>query len=287
MKNILKESLKITNNSIILAIPLIIFVKLVDLYSMFSKYHIDSAPKLLIASITLMCMISVFAAGWFYMVKSAIELSKKEFILDKDRAKESFGLIKSMLSGVGRYFMSFIGVICIYVFVIQIIATQIVWIVGRYLIGSLDAESMKTLQEISLSAASSNSSMSLLLDNMTPEMITFFGKWSLLFVVVTCVITYLLMLWFPEIIYGETNPVKALGISIVKLFKDFKGTFSLYLVLWSIGFLILFLNTFSIMLNPVLYLLISILMFYFFVYVIICVFLYYDKKYVLEGNEEE
>ena len=39
MKNIFIDSFKITNNSIILAIPLILFVKVLDLYSMYSKYH--------------------------------------------------------------------------------------------------------------------------------------------------------------------------------------------------------------------------------------------------------
>jgi len=287
MKNILKEAVKITNNSIILAIPLILFVKLIDLYSMYSKYHVDTAPKLLIASITLMCMFCVFASGWLYMVKNAIKLSKKVYVLDKDRAKESLGLFKSLLSGVGKHFMSFLGAVCIYVFVIQIIATQLVWFIGVKLIGSLDAASMEALQEISLGAAANNSSMSMLLDNMTPEMVAFFGKWSLLFVIVTFIITYLLMLWFPEIIYGQPNPLKALGSSVVKLFRNFKSTFGLYVVLWMIGFLLLFLNTFSIILNPFLYLLISIVMFYFFVYVVICVFLYYSKSFVKEENEEE
>lgn len=286
MKKIFREALNITNNNIILAIPLILFIKLIDLYSMFSKFHIDTAPKLMIASITLICMTGAFLAGWLYMVKEAVKLSKKVFVLDSDRAKASLGLFKSLLSGIGKYFMPFLGAICFYVFVIQIIATQVVWLLGGKLIGSLDAASMKTLQEISLSAASNNSSMSLLVDNMTPEMITFFGKWSLLFVIVTCIITYLLMLWFPEIIYKESNPLKALGTSVVKLFRDFKCSVGLFSVLWLIGFMILFLNTFSIILNPFVYLFISIVMFYFFVYMVVCVFLYYETKNVVEENEE-
>lgn len=287
MKNILKEAVKITNNSIILAIPLILFVKLIDLYSMYSKYHVDTTPKLVIASITLMCMLCVFASGWLYMVKDAISFSEKVYVLDKDKAKESLMLFKSLLSGIGKHFMSFLGAVCIYVFVIQIIATQLVWYLGSKLIDSLDAASMRTLQDISISAATNNSSMSLLLDNMTPDMITFFGKWSLLFVVVTCIITYLLMLWFPEIIYRESNPLKALGYSVVKLFKNFRETFGLFIILWLIGFIILFLNTFSIMFNPFLYLLISIVMFYFFVYVVVCVFFYYKERFVSDENQGE
>ena len=286
MKGLLKEALHITNNSIILTIPLILFVKILDLYSMYSKYQVDTPVKLVIASATLICMFCVFASGWFYMVKEAINLSKKVFILDKDRAKATLNLFKSVLEGVGKYFMPFLGATLIYIFVIQLIASQIVWVAGNYIIGSLDKNSMKVLQEISISTAASNGDMSLMLDKMTPEMLIFFAKWSILFIIVTFIFTYLLMLWLPEIIYKETNPIIALGTSINKLFKDFFNTSVLFISLWSIGFLILFVNTFSIMINPYIYLIMSILMFYFFVYISVTIFLYYNKKYVTENDEE-
>ena len=285
MKNIFVDSFKITNSSIILAIPLILFIKIIDLYSMYSKYHLDTTPKFLVASITVICMVCAFCAGWFYMVKDAIKLSKKVFVLDKDRAKATLHLFKSLLDGIGKYFMSFLGACCIYVFVIQLIAAQIVWLIGGRLIGALDAASMQQLQEISLSAAASNSaSMAILLDKMTPDMIAYFGKWSLLFALVTFVVSFLLLLWIPEILYKENNPLIALGKSVCKIFKNFFSSLGVYVSLWLVGFVILFINTFSII-NPFAYLLMSIVMFYFFVYMVITVFLYYERKYVTDEEE--
>lgn len=275
MKNIFKHALKVTNNTIILTIPLIIFVKLLDLYSTYSRQHLDSTPKFIIASFTLLFMFCVFSAGWFYMVKSAVKLSKKVFILDQDRAKATMGLFKTILDGIGKYFLSFVGASLIYIFIIQLIAAQIVLLLGSKIIGSLDEASLQILQEIS---SSDMTNMSLLLDKMTPEMIVFFGKWSLLFILVSFVFSYLLILWIPEILYKEINPLKALATSIMKLFTNFFETFSLYLILWLIGFVILFANTFAII-NPFTYLLMSIVMFYFFVYIAVTVFLYYDTKY--------
>ncbi len=285
MKNIFVDSFKITNNSIILAIPLILFIKIIDLYSMYSKYHLDTTLKFLVASLTVICMICAFCAGWFSMVKDAVKLSHKVFVLDKDRAKATLNLFKSLLDGVGKYFLSFLGACCIYIFVIQLIAAQLVWFIGGRLIGALDPSSMQQLQEISLSAAASNSaSMAILLDKMTPEMIAYFGKWSLLFVLVTFVVSFLLMLWIPEMLYKKNNPLIALGTSICKIFKNFISSLSIYISLWFVGFVILFINTFSII-NPFAYLFMSILMFYFFVYMVIAIFLYYERKYV--SDEEE
>ena len=282
---VFREALRVTNNSIILTIPLIIFVKLLDLYSMFSKYHIDTTPKFLIASITVLFMFCVFFAGWFYMVKGAVNISKQVFVLDEDRAKAVLRLFKTMLDGIGKFFMSFFGACIFYIFVIQIIAVQIVCLIGAKLIGALDQASMQNIHEMTLaSAASDNSSMATLIDNMTPEQIIFFGKWSLLFMIVTSIIMYLLMLWFPEIVYKERNPIKALCTSVVKLFKDFRHTFVLFFVLWIIGFVILFANTFSII-NPLVYLLISIIMFYFMTYSVVAIFLYYDKCYGTDTDE--
>ena len=96
MRELFKEAIKVTNYNIILAIPLIVFIKVLDLYSLYSKYNIDSTPKFLIASITVLFMFGVFCAGWFYMVKGAVKLSKKIFILDTDRAKATLHLFKKL-----------------------------------------------------------------------------------------------------------------------------------------------------------------------------------------------
>ncbi len=280
MREFFKEASKITNQNIILTVPLIIFIKVLDLYSFFSKSHANTNLKLFLASITMLFMSAVFAAAWFYMVKGAISLSKKDFIFDADRVNSSLSLLKSMFEGVGKYFMSFVGVYIMFFF-IQIIATPLVYLLGVNIIGELDELSVQSLVAL---ANDSSSAMTNFIENLTPEQIAFFGKWSLLFMVVTSIVMYLLMFWLPEIMYKTPNPVLALGRAIKNLFKDFVNTFRLFLSLWFMGFALLFINTFALM-NPVSYMIVSIFMYYFTVYLTVLIFLYYDKNYV-EDNEK-
>ena len=48
-----------------------------------------------------------------------------------------------------------------------------------------------------------------------------------------------------------------------------------------VGFLLLFVNTFAVI-NPIAYIIMSIIMFYYSVYLIILIFLYFDRKYLNE-----
>lgn len=284
MRELFKEAIKITNYNIILAVPLIIFIKILDLYSLFSRANIDSAPKFLIASITVLFMFGVFCAGWFYMVEGAVKLSKKVFVLDTDRAKATMNLFKTFPEGVGKFFLSFVGVYIIFLFV-QAIATPLVYILGVNIIGGLDPESMQYLQELTINTELAGSQgMPAFIDNLSIEQIIFFGKWSLLFMSVTSIVMYLLMLWIPEIICCTPNPLIALWRSLVKLFKDFFTTVRMFLALWITGFIFLFISTFAVI-NPIAYILMSIVGYYFFVYLAILIFLYFDRKYV--GGDEQ
>lgn len=286
MRELFKDAIKITNYNIILTIPLIIFVKLLDLYSLYSRNNVDSTLKFLIASITVLFMFGVFCSGWFLMIKGAISLSKKVFVLDDDRAKAALNLFKVFPEGVGKYFLSFVGVYFIFL-LIQTIATPLVYILGVNIIGGLDAESMQHLQKLTMdSTMSSGDGMAAFIDALSIDQIVFFGKWSLLFTVITSVIMYLLMLWIPEIIYFTINPLVALWRSLVKLFKDFFTTVRLFLILWFTGFILLFINTFAVI-NPFAYILMSIVLFYFSVYFVVLIFLYFDRKYVITDSSED
>lgn len=286
MRELFKDAIKITNYNIILTIPLIIFVKLLDLYSLYSRYNVDSTLKFLIASITVLFMFGVFCSGWFLMIKGAITLSKKVFVLDNDRAKAALNLFKVFPEGVGKYFLSFVGVYFIFL-LIQTIATPLVYILGVNIIGGLDSESMQHLQKLTMdSTISSGDGMASFIDALSIDQIVFFGKWSLLFTAITSVIMYLLMLWIPEIIYFTTNPFVALWRSLVKLFKDFFTTVRLFLILWFTGFILLFINTFAVI-NPFAYILMSIVLFYFSVYFVVLIFLYFDRKYVITDSSED
>ena len=278
MINIFRQAAKITNYNIILAIPLIVFVKLLDLYSLYSRVTVDSTHELILASVTVLFMSGAFFASWFYMVKEAIDLSKQVFVLDADRAKATMNLFKVLPVGIGKYFLSFVGFYII-LFFIQIFATPVVYLLGVNIIGGLDANSMQSLQLIAMDPSATNQSMAAFIDKLTPEQIIFFGKWSLLFMLVTSVIMYFLMFWIPEIIYNTINPLVALWRSIVKLIKDFFSSFRFFISIWLMGFALLFLNTFAVI-YPLAYIVMNIILFYFTVFVVVAIFLYYDKKFV-------
>lgn len=286
MINIFKQAAKITNYNIILAIPLIVFVKLLDLYSLYSRNTVDSTHELILASVTVLFMSGAFFASWFYMVKEAIDLSKQVFVLDADRAKATMNLFKALPVGIGKYFLSFVGFYII-LFFIQVFATPVVYLLGVNIIGGLDTESMQNLQVIAMDPSITNQSMAAFIDKLTPEQIIFFGKWSLLFMLITSIIMYLLMFWIPEIIYKTPNPLVALWRSVVKLFKDFFSSFRFFISIWLMGFALLFLNTFAVI-NPLAYIIMNIILFYFTVFVVVAIFLYYDKKFVdMEAVDDE
>lgn len=276
MWELFKQASKITNSNIILAVPLIVGIKMLDLYTFFSRVHMDSSGKVILASITVLFMSAVLYALWFYMVKGAVALSKKVFVLDADRANASLGLFKTIPEGIGKFFLSFVGVYLI-LFFIQIIATPIVYLLGVNIIGTLDEASTQQLLQIASDPAS-NTAMANFVEQLTPAQIVFFGKWSLLFMIATSFIMYLLMLWVPEILYRTANPFIALFTSIAKLFKDFWNTFRIFISLWLMGFVLLFIYTFAVI-NPLAYLIVSILMYYFIVYLTVLIFLYYAEKY--------
>ena len=60
-------------------------------------------------------MVAAFMAGWFFMTKKAIDLDKKNFDSEEDRAKASLGLIKEFTFGIGEYFFSFLGGFILYI----------------------------------------------------------------------------------------------------------------------------------------------------------------------------
>lgn len=276
--NLLKKAVKITNDNIILAIPLILFMWIINFYSLFSKYTVDTVPELILASITVLFMVGAFLAGWFYMIKNAIELSKKVFILDTDRARATVNLIKLIPAGIGKYFLSFVGMYII-LFFIQVLVTLIVFSIGIHTIGTLDAATTQQIQSFALDQTkASEIAMAQFIDSLTPQQIAFFGKWSLLFMSVSSAAFFLIVLWIPEIIYKTQNPLLALWRAIKKLFKTFFKSLGLFITMWIVGFILLFINTFA-FLNPITYIVMSIVLFYYSVYVMVLLFLYYDEKF--------
>ena len=279
MLKLFKNAFRLTNEGIILTIPLILFIWVITLYLTYAKSVVDTPPEAASALITLLCMVGAFCAGWFYMVKESIALSQKEFIMDDDRAKAILNLIRKIPAGIGKYFLSFVGMSLVSLLIFALFAGGI-YKIGMHFIGSIDF----TAAQIR-SAMASPQDMKVFLDSLSIDQLYKLGNWNLLFMAATTIMSFLTMLWVPEIIYKTGNPLLALFKSIKKLFVKFGKSIGLFLYLTLLNFVISFANTFSV-LHPILYMLMMIAYFYFLVYVVVLIFSYYDKEFNYHEHEE-
>lgn len=273
MLQLFKNSFKTTNDCIILATPLIIFLSILSWYYKYAVVAIDTTPKLILAIITIFVMLSGFMAAWLYMAKKTISLSRKIFVFDKDRAKALWALVLSLPKGIGRLFLPSIGVISIYILIYTLIFSGIGYIVGKF-IGTIDFSGLD-YQSIFLFGQEFANKISELSQN---ELLVL-QCWYILALVSIAVVSFITMLWIPEIVYTEKVSFEALYYSIIKIFTHLKNSIILYLYIAFLVVLISILNTF-LMFNPILYFIVLLLFYYFLVYIVVLLFSYYEQTFI-------
>lgn len=273
MLQLFKNSFKTTNDCIIIATPLIIFLSILSWYYKYAVVAIDTTPKLILAIITIFVMLSGFMAAWLYMAKKTISLSRKIFVFDKDRAKALWALVLSLPKGIGRLFLPSIGVISIYILIYTLIFSGIGYIVGKF-IGTIDFSELD-YQSIFLFGQEFANKISELSQN---ELLVL-QCWYILALVSIAVVSFITMLWIPEIVYTEKVSFEALYYSIIKIFTHLKNSIILYLYIAFLVVLISILNTF-LMFNPILYFIVLLLFYYFLVYIVVLLFSYYEQTFI-------
>lgn len=271
MFKLYKDAFKTANDCIILAIPLVLFMWILSFYFAFSNAVVNVPAEMVLAFVTVLFMSGAFLSGWFYMVQKAIEVSKQVYVMDEDRAKATMNLFKEIPYGIGKYFLSFIGLILIFLLLISLAGT-FVYQVGINYIGNVF-----TQEQIS-TALASTADMKIFLDSLTVEQLLKLNLWNLLIMGTTTVISFLLMLWVPEIIYSTINPITALFKSIKKVFVKFPKSVALFIYLSILNIIVSFLSTFAI-LHPLLYLLVMVVCFYFIIYFVVLVFCFYEREF--------
>jgi len=233
----------------------------------------DSVPKVILGAITLFIMVCGFASAWFYMVKKTILLSKKIFVFDKDRAKELLNLAMSLPKGIGRLFLPMCGVVSIYL-ILYLSTFTITGFIITKIIGEVD---FQTLVQSLGQLISSSEVINQFQDFSENEIYTI----ELFYIISTIchiIITFLTMLWIPEIVYSKKNAFKALGLSICKIFTNFPKSLLLYSYITILAVLITILNT-ILMFNPILYFIVLIFYYYFIIYLIVLLFSYYEQNF--------
>lgn len=275
MFKLFRDTFKTTNDCIILAAPLIIFLSILGWYYEYAVDSINTLPKFILACITMFVMFSGFVSAWFYMAKKTISLSKKVFVFDKDRAMALGRLATSLPKGIGRLFLPVLGVISTYILIYLLLFTVVGFVVNKF-IGTVDFSAID-LNTFMISTEGILEELKL----ATNEGLLVINCWYILIAIGTVIISFLTLLWIPEIVYNEKNSYIALFNSIKKLFTTFKSSLLLYLYIALLVVAITLLNTF-LMFNPFLYFFVLMLYYYFLVYIVVLLFTYYEQKFIDE-----
>lgn len=280
MFRLFKDTFKTTNEGIILATPLVLFMWLITLYISFSKEVVDTIPEVILSGVTMLFMTSAFCSGWFYMVKNCVEFSKKNFILDEDKASESLKLIQSLPVGIGKYFLKFVEVsiffVCLALFMAYVFYTISIPFIREM---NFSLAQMSTVLNSPQETAN-------FLNTLPPEQLVALFKLNVLIMLVSSIFSFLVMLWMPEVIYRKIDPIIGMFTSIKKLFVKFWKSLILFLYVTFLNFVISFLSTFA-FLHPIAYMIMMIIYFYFIVYVVVLLFSYYDREFNEPDKIEE
>lgn len=274
------DALKITNNSLILATPLILFILFASTYLILSP--VNKVFNIAFVLFLFFAMTAAFFSGWFYTIKLAVEdfLTPKTLdVVVSDEGNDAaptapedmFYLIKQFPVGVAHNFVPFFFMVVLFF----IMLTGVIFFSYKsayLLIGSVGI----TRPELFF-ALSSPDAMRKLVTSLTIDQQIKLSYWNLYFLFTTTFYSFLVMFWAPEIIYSEDSVLKDLLHSISKLFKKFFRALMMFAFLMLVYFVISLLSTWIRL--PLLQFLMTVIYFYFLVYAAVLVFLFYKKEF--------
>ena len=265
-----RDALRITNNNMILATPLILFLILISLYNgMFADTQ--NANLLMLNVFISLLMWAAFLSGWFYFVNKIISLFYQNISLE-EKVKKAFNFINPMLKGVGEFFFSYFSAFIMF-FGFLMLLMLVVHYIGMHYIGQLN---IPVEDFINVANSNSQEAVEKFVAGIPFDEAVKFLKWSLLSMFAISVFLYTTMFWFAAIIKQSKNPIKALYLSNVFLWKNFLSTFTFFVSI-SVLQLVVMVICGMMSVNPILSFVSLILYFYFIVYIVVLIFLYYEK----------
>lgn len=265
------KAFKILNENIILTTPMLLFIILFIFYLGLGRIIPGNPLYGILIILTALFMLAAFFAGWLFMIKKAIDLDKQQFDSEESKAKMSFALIKDIPTGVGEYFLSFLGASILYgclIFVFMLLTYK----VGLHVIGKVHFD------PVALKAAlNSQVQMRAFVSTLSVDQLVKLNKWNLLIMLSMTTFSFVTMFWASEIVYRTKNAFWAFFKSLSFLFKNFLPSIILFVYISVLNFAISLFSSFASM-NKILHFVSSIVYFYFVVYIVVLVFLYYDSE---------
>ncbi len=276
MASVIKKAFDITRDNIVTAQPLIVFLLIISLTTVGLAQQ-SNKIAFIIFFISNFLLTTAFLAGWFYMVKKTVLLSKVEYEKPEERTAASFDLLKDFFPGVSAYFVPVTVVFLIYV----LLSAGIIYLVGvEWGFGYLTSHNVH-LTKIYQAALQSQQALEKYLYSMTFGQIQAINIWMMAVTFAAAVYSFLTLFWFPALFYMEKinflSPFTSFWKNIKFLFKNFLGALGIMCFLSILNFAVFMVNAvFSI--NIILSVIAFFIMFYFATYYIILIFLYYDTK---------
>jgi flagellar biosynthesis protein FlhB len=260
----MKKVFDLTNKYIIVATPLILFSLIISIY-MAASVRGKGLLGVLFSVFLLYMMCSAFTAGWGKMLKSAAT--------DKEPAEPN-SIIKDFTSGVGEYFLPSCGLILI-AFIFNVIILTVTYFLGMHFIGDIG------ISADSLSKAMTDSvAIKAFLLSLSKEQLLKLNMWNLLILTVVSVTYFVLLFYFPALFFETKNPLKALWLSVRKIFsKKFFLNLGIYLLIFTANF---FISIFSALFagNVIMNFIMTLINFYFISLVAIGIFYYYNETFI-------
>ena len=267
MFNILKNSFDITNKYIILATPLILFSLISSLYLIFSIN--GNSAGVAFAVILFFLMLGAFLSGWLYMAKKCIINPENDDIN---------GLLAEFPAGVGEYFIPICGIIIICI-VITAIISGLTYIAGTKLIGDI-----RPLYQGLMNASSSASAIKTYITGLTTDELLKLNAWNLLLFTTAVSSHFVLMFYTPTLFFKTKNPFKALFIGIKDIFcRNFFKNVLLFIFIAMTYTVLSVVSTLG-GTNIAIHFIMTLINFYYIVFVVIFVFNYYYKNYIQIGS---
>lgn len=272
MKKYFIDAFKITNNNIILATPLILFILFLTLYIGIMGASSSGTLVFFIVLVTYFLMWAAFLSGWFYIIRKAILLNYEE-ISKEEKIKKSYSLIKKMVKGVGKNFFSILGMMLMS-FIFFILLILLTHYIGIHLIGGINISKQDLYVALN---SNSKEALESLINTLPMEELVKIVKWIYFCLFSFCIFAFFQIYWSPTIIKGEKNVFKALYTALKFLRKNFLITMLLFIVLVLVQVIVTVMSSLISVNSTLLTFLLLLIDFYIKVYSVVMVFLIYEK----------
>ena len=264
MNKVIKKSFDILIKNSAVMQPLILFLLLLLLFTIFLGIRMFFNPFFLLSVL----MFSAFLSGWMNVIKYAVDnykpVNKDDPAYPMEIASYNIETMKRFFPGVGEYFIPILCcvAICIFIFCGIGFSAQYFFPVNQQ--GLLDA-----LNDNAAFLSFMQTDFKTICLNL------------LYFFLILLILRFLLMFWLPSMYYKVKNPFIAIFSSIGFLFKNFIYSAGVFILIFIFS---LILSVISLILAPfrILSLLFFILQIYFIVFVWIFIFCAYKEKLIQE-----